>query len=54
MKIDWLSGKNIQSYINELKVKMGVNNGFRSKSQEKAQNLIDKNTIINQQQNLNN
>lgn len=53
MKIDWLSGKNIQNYINELKQKMGVNNNaFRSKSHEKAQNLIggggtDKNSMGN-------
>jgi hypothetical protein len=40
MKIDWLSGKNIQNYINELKQKMGVNPNFRSKSHEKAQNLL--------------
>ena len=45
MKIDWLSGKNIQNYINELKKKMGVNNAFRSKSHEKAHNLlVEKNT----------
>jgi hypothetical protein len=42
LKIDWLSGKNIQSYINELKQKLGgagtnpKGNAFRSKSQEKT------------------
>lgn len=33
--MDWLGGKNIQSYINDLKNKIGVSN-FRSKSHEKA------------------
>jgi hypothetical protein len=43
IKIDWLGGRNIQTYINELKNKMGVQ-GFRSKSHEKAQHLLmDKN-----------
>jgi hypothetical protein len=35
MKVDWLSGKNIQTYINELKQKLGQQN-YRSKSHEKA------------------
>ena len=39
LSIDWLQGKNLQGYINELKNKIGVQN-FRSKSHEKAGQLV--------------